>query len=83
MAALGEAAAQADMRAPVARGGDAAPVDRQRLRQPAGDVHGQRAVWAHADGRDADRGRRGGRGREQREGGGDDGGQGGAHPGAG
>ena len=38
VAALGDAAAQADAGAGVARGGDAAPVDRQRLRQPAGDV---------------------------------------------
>ena len=38
MAALGDAVAQADVGARMARGGDAAPVDRQRLRQPAGDV---------------------------------------------
>ena len=59
-----------------------APVDRQRLRQPAGDVDDQRAVRAHADGRDADRGGRAGGGDEQRDGGGD-GEQGGAHPAAG
>ena len=61
VAALGDAAAQADVGARVARGGDAAPVDRERLRQPAGDMDDQRAVRAHADGRDANRGRRAGR----------------------
>ena len=74
-----DAVAQADVRAGVVRRRDAAPVDRQRLRQPAGDMDDQRAVRAHADGGDADGGRGAGGDDQQREGGGD-GEQGGAHP---
>ena len=79
VAALREAAAQADVRGGAARGGDPAPVDRQRLGQAAGDAHGQRRVRARADRRDAD-GRAGAGGGDGQQDGGE---QGGAHPAAG
>ena len=79
MAALNDAAAQADAGGGVVRGGHPPPVDGQRLRQAARDVHHERRVRAYTDRRDADRGA--GAGCGDRQGGGGE--QGGTHAAAG
>jgi hypothetical protein len=85
VATLGEAPTQADVGARAVRRGHAAPVDRQRLRQAAGDADDERRVRARPDRRHAHGGGRAGSGDRQRDDDGDDDGseQGGAHPAAG